>query len=165
MQRRNVSRLMNKELGRVWKVATAVQFQTVTLCLDGLSKIIKHLGHDAWHLKHEMRQSQHDARPPPPRPDVPKCNVKCVHPDRLLPHRMLWITTLPAAFIQNDHLTCLTYNDPRHTSQTGDKCQSLQILQLRQGCTNPVRPYLVSWHPIFTGAPRTTCFLSPTWRL
>jgi len=64
---------------------------TVTLCLEGLSKNIKYLGHDALHTKYELGQPQHDARPPPTRPDVPKCKVKCVrvNPDRLLPHRML----------------------------------------------------------------------------
>jgi len=33
----------------------------VTLCLKGLSKIMKHLGHDAWHTKYELGQPQHDA--------------------------------------------------------------------------------------------------------
>jgi hypothetical protein len=54
MQHRQVARLMNNELERIWKVATVAWFHVLSFCLEGLGKRMKHLDHDAWHPRYEL---------------------------------------------------------------------------------------------------------------
>jgi hypothetical protein len=93
---------------------------TVILCLKGLSKIIKYLGHDAWHTKYELgnpnlTQGRHLTTG---RSDVQR------------QMRISWLfATTPNAL--NYHPACRLYSErsfqmpyiratTRHTSQTGD---------------------------------------------